>query len=122
MVDTPAVTTTNKTTATTTTNPVINPKNVPYKRPKEELLEIRSNIQAAIAAGFNGWKDLFSSSNPETLAYLDLSTTSRASNAAPGQHIRTMQQGMNENDPEASWMTVPDRHLYFAPSKMDCYC
>ena len=72
--------------------------------------------------GFNGWKDLFSSSNPETLAFLDLSTTSRASNSAPGQHIRTMQQGMNENDPEASWMTVPDRHLYFAPSKMDCYC
>lgn len=103
-------------------NPVINPKNVPYKRPKEELQEIRSNIQAAIAAGFNGWKDLFSSSNPETLAFLDLSTTSRASNSAPGQHIRTMQQGMNENDPEASWMTVPDRHLYFAPSKMDCYC
>ena len=105
-----------------TTTPVVNPKNVPYKRTSDELMTIRSNIQAAIAAGFNGWKDLFSSSNPATLASLDLSTTSRASNSAPGQYIRTVQHGFDENDPEASWMTVPDRHLYFAPSRMDCYC
>lgn len=108
--------------STGVTNPVVNPKNVPYKRPNNELMEIRSNIQAAIAAGFNGWKDLFSSSNPDTLAYLDLSTTSRASNSAPGHQMRSLQQGFNENDPESSWMTVPDRHLWCAQSRMDCYC
>ncbi len=122
MVDAITQTQNTQTVNTPTTSMVINPKNVPYKRTMSELTAIRSSIQEAIAAGFNGWKDLFSSTNPDTLAYLDLSTTSRASNAAPGQHIRTMQQGYNENDPDASWMTVPDRHLWCAQSKMDCYC
>lgn len=122
MVETATVKNIQQNTGAGVTNPVVNPKNVPYKRSNSEIMEIRSNIQAAIAAGFNGWKDLFSSTNPDTLAYLDLSTTSRASNAALGQHIRTVQQGVNEEDPEASWMTVPDRHLWCAQSRMDCYC
>ncbi len=104
------------------TNQVVNPKNVPYKRTNEEILSLRSSLMEAINAGFNGWKDLFSSSNPDTLAYLDLSTTSRVSSQAPGHYIRSCQQGMNEEDPDASWMTVPDRHLWCAQSKMDCYC
>lgn len=105
-----------------TTNPVVNPKNVPYKRTSAEILAIRDNIKAAMDAGFNGWKQLFASNNPSTLAYLDLSTTSRVSDAAPGHHIRTFQQGVNEEDPDASWMSVPDRHLWCAQSRMDCYC
>ncbi len=120
MVD--AVTGTTAVTGGSTTTPIVNPKNVPYKRTSEEVMAIRSGIMEAIAAGFNGWKDLFSSANPNTLAYLDLSTTSRASNEAPGHYIRTVQQGYNEEDPDTSWMTVPDRHLFCAQSKMDCYC
>lgn len=122
MVDTATATSPITRQSTGTTTQIVNPKNVPYKRSNSELMALRSNIEAAIAAGFNGWKDLFSSSNPSTLAYLDLSTTSRASNSALGQHIRTVQQGANEEDPDSSWMTVPDRHLWCAQSRMDCYC
>lgn len=109
------------TTTTTTAQPVVNPKNVPYQMSKTQYDSIRSNLMEAINAGFDGWKNLFSSSSPETLANLDLSTTSRMGDQAPGQYIRTVQNGFNEADPEASWMTVPDRHLYFSPTRMDCY-
>lgn len=88
---------------------------VAYSRPKSELMNIRNNIQAAIAAGFNGWKNLCGSSD---FAFLDLSTTSRCGADAIGQNVLYSHTGYNEEDPEASWMSVASCGY---ATKMDCY-
>lgn len=88
---------------------------VAYTRSKSELTNLRDNIQAAIEAGFNGWKNLCGSSD---FAFLDLSTTSRGSIDALGHNVRYIQQGANEADPDASWMSVASCNY---AQKMDCY-
>ena len=88
---------------------------VAYTRPKSEIISIRDSLRAAIDAGFNGWKDLHRSSS---IAFFDLSTTSRGSVDALGHNVIYRQCGYNESDPDASWMEIAS---YSQAQKMDCY-
>lgn len=88
---------------------------VSYTRSKTELVNLRDSIQAAITAGFNGWKNLCGSSD---FAFLDPSTTTRCGADAIGQNVIYKHTAFNEADPEASWMSVASCGY---AEKMDCY-
>ncbi len=101
--------------------------NVPYKYTATEISNIKKYLKDGVMLEqtygdkFVAYKQIYGPNASGMLAFQDLSTTSRASQAASGHHDRARQTGYCEEDPEASWITSPYKYGTCSPTRLNFY-